>query len=59
MQIANNVTDNRSLSQYRKEHDIRINKKRGESNPTMGRMASVGALLMAKADSSFGKPNRA
>lgn len=59
MQIANHITDNRSLSQYRKEHDIRVNKKRGESNPTMGRMASVGALLMAKADSSFGKPNRA
>ena len=59
MQIANHITDNRSLSKYRRENDVRVTKKRGESNPSMGRMASVGALLMSNADQSFGKPNRA
>ena len=58
MQVANQITDNRSLSKYRRENDVRVSKKRGESNP-LGRMASVGALLMSQADQSFGKPNRA
>ena len=52
--------DNKSVVKYRREHDVRVIKKRGgDGASSMNRMASVGALLMNDHNASFGKANRA
>ena len=45
------------MVKFRKDHDVRIIKKRGDCG-SLGRMASVGAILMNEHNASFGRPNR-
>jgi len=57
MQLNAKVTDGKSIVQFRKDNDVRLIKRRGDSN-SLNRMASVGAFLMDQGNTSFGKANR-